>query len=527
MGIASLIIGSLLLAGGAGMIIYLLLNLVKNQSYDKKKLCGLGLFSLIMGVGCGLVNYGYLLLNKVEPTGKDLSLILIFGILFFTFVGIAASQFVLYYYHHKLDQKLHKKIGIWLGISYGLLIVFFTLWLEGGSLYINYPMVSGFTIDGTGWHWTNFITFRQFNGLHIQFYALCILGGALFVYALCDHKFYQKYGEHGLLSSLFLVAFPAGIIGARIWYVVGNWTRDGFNQDFAKVFRIWDGGITIIGGAVFGILAGVLWVKFMKRDKFRVLDAVDIIVPTILIAQAIGRWGNFFNHEVFGKTIFETSEVWWLPTWFKYQMGVQLTDGSLSQTQFQSPLFFLEGVLNIAGYFLIVYGCKGINFLGKKHEEKVLALEAATAATEVLPAEEPTEQVQEATIDSAIINEINAKEEPKIEEKPKVKKKRRHYDTFLASGVIGSSYLIVYGTIRCPLELLRDSTYRMGENDMWSVINSAIMILLGIVCIILCFAYRRYKEPIDNYFRKLFHIKEKDEKKAKKSKNDKNDSVNK
>lgn len=93
-----------------------------------------------------------------------------------------------------------------------------------------------------------------FNKPVIAFYALFILAGALLVLAICDHEFYKKYGRHGILEPIFYLAFPAGIVGARIWYVAGNWTRNGYNEDFLQVFRIWEGGLAIMGGALLVLL---------------------------------------------------------------------------------------------------------------------------------------------------------------------------------------------------------------------------------------------------------------------------------
>ena len=200
---------------------------------------------------------------------------------------------------------------------------------------------------------------------NIAFYALCILGGAIIVYFLCDHIFYKEYGKHGLLESTFYIAFPAGIIGARIWYVVGNWSVDFAGQPFWKVFAIWEGGLTILGGAIMGIVVGVLF--FLWRNKnLSIWFAVDAIVPTILIAQAVGRWGNFFNCEVHGL-VASLDNFKWLPEIIWRNAQYSSVAGTVyDPNTLYVPLFFIECFSNLFGYFLIahVFG----KALGKYHE---------------------------------------------------------------------------------------------------------------------------------------------------------------
>src|SRR5574344_689927 len=233
------IFGALLLLGSAGYLAYCLyLSVKEHQEPDKKGLIleYLRLGSLLVGISIGayLVNLGYLGFNNVE-LDLGLQLLLGFGcILFFLLFGTFVTSFVLYYYK-RYTVDLHKSIlGYIVGCSFVLSLFFFAMWLEGGAKSFDYPLVSGFSIDGTGWHWTNYTNYTSFGKVHIQFYALCIVSGAIFVYFLCDHKFYQKYGKHGLLESTFFVAFPSGIIGARAWYVVGNWNGDLSGGGFAS-----------------------------------------------------------------------------------------------------------------------------------------------------------------------------------------------------------------------------------------------------------------------------------------------------
>jgi phosphatidylglycerol:prolipoprotein diacylglycerol transferase len=98
-----------------------------------------------------------------------------------------------------------------------------------------------------------------------------------------------------------------------------------------------------MGGALFGAIAGILFIYFRRKD-ITIRHAADIGVPVILLAQGIGRWGNFFNQEVYGA-IADVADWSFLPTFIQRQMTI---DG-----QFRVPLFLIESIINITGYFVI------------------------------------------------------------------------------------------------------------------------------------------------------------------------------
>ena len=112
-----------------------------------------------------------------------------------------------------------------------------------------------------------------------------------------------------------------------------------------RIVDVRNGGLAIQGGALLGMVSGILFaVKFRKYINIRWL--VDVCIPTILIAQAVGRWGNFFNQEVYGATA--SVDAWWfLPKMIRENMVIA---GS-----FRIPLFFIESLINICGYFIIRY----------------------------------------------------------------------------------------------------------------------------------------------------------------------------
>jgi phosphatidylglycerol:prolipoprotein diacylglycerol transferase len=87
---------------------------------------------------------------------------------------------------------------------------------------------------------------------------------------------------------------------------------------------------------------------YVKRKDIPIIKALDFAVPTILVAQAIGRWGNFFNQEVYGDPIVNVEGWMWLPTIIREQMTIS---GSL-----RVPLFLIESMINLTGYFVIRFG---------------------------------------------------------------------------------------------------------------------------------------------------------------------------
>ena len=352
MGYLYLTIGLVFL--GAGLY-FIIKNLRGYRKDEKAKSMGKKTIEF-WGIGAGLVALGCLSLQlslhklagfKMEPGRVAMALV---GAFFFgAFMATLWSSFYLRFYRPDTEEKQLKLFKIGLYASIPLAVISFLLLAEGVAPYLPYPLSCGFAIDGNGFHILTAENASKYSGFSIRWYGVIIVFGALVCYLVSDHKFYQKYGKHGILETTLLVCFPGGILSARIWYVVGNWTREGFANNPAQIFRIWDGGLTILGGAVGGILFGVGFM-LLRRKWVDIRFAMDTIVPTILLGQAIGRWGNFFNSEVYGQTVLASNGWSWLPSWISSQMGWDCEAGYI-----HVPLFLVESMLNIAGYFLIAY----------------------------------------------------------------------------------------------------------------------------------------------------------------------------
>ena len=266
---------------------------------------------------------------------------LILGGLLFGFSIITAIELFIIHYYGKNFTGNWKKIYLYSFI--GLFVVAalsLFLWLDGYAPYLKYPLVNGINFS------KGFVD-PSWAKPNLAWYAICIVSGAVLVYFISDHLMYKEYGKHGICESTFYVAFPAGVIGARIWYCVGE------GVPLSQWIEIWNGGLTVVGGALTGIIVGVAW--FMWRNpKYSIFVAVDCIVPTILIAQAIGRWGNFFNCEVHGLEV-SLDYFKWMPEIIQLNSAYSYVHGMASSGMIWLPLFLIEGIINVFGYFVIAH----------------------------------------------------------------------------------------------------------------------------------------------------------------------------
>lgn len=220
------------------------------------------------------------------------------------------------------------------------------------------------------WPWlktkedTDFGVFLRIGSLEIRWYAICILAGAILALLRCRYELKRKGLPADYYDNFFLSVIPISLVGARIWYIISS--PDEFDS-FLEMLGWVDGKIQISGLAVQGgVLFGVIWgcIYFTKIKKRYPLPLhIDLIVPSIFIGQIFGRWGNFFNGEVFGKMVSRKS-LWWIPSFIinNATTGNVSTMGGLAHAgnqfgydQVNIPLFYVEGVLNLLGFILIGY----------------------------------------------------------------------------------------------------------------------------------------------------------------------------
>lgn len=199
------------------------------------------------------------------------------------------------------------------------------------------------------------------GNLPIYWYAiLSIIGyfSAICIFLVVTYKRYKVPFEVAFYYIFF--AIPMIILGARIWsYVIGD------AKDITQFFNFRTGGLAVQGGVLFGVLTALVYFPLMlRRPKYHVRvyeDGevyikqpsmwiyADAIIPTILIGQAIGRWGNFFNGEIYGAAV-SASDLYWLKL-----MMPGVFDHMVLNGVYYQPLFLYESFLNIVT-FILIYG---------------------------------------------------------------------------------------------------------------------------------------------------------------------------
>ncbi len=131
--------------------------------------------------------------------------------------------------------------------------------------------------------------------LEIRWYAILILSGFLIGMYLIRKESNRIGMDTNKIMDLCFYLVLVSIIGARIYYVIFEFNK--YKNNLLDIFKIWEGGLAIHGG----IIAGIIFSYFYcKRNKLNLLKITDIIAPALVLGQAIGRWGNFFNGEAFG-----------------------------------------------------------------------------------------------------------------------------------------------------------------------------------------------------------------------------------
>ena len=139
--------------------------------------------------------------------------------------------------------------------------------------------------------------------IQIKWYSFFILLAMLTASFLIYKEAKKKHINEEILINLIFYGIIIGIIGARLYYVIFNFNY--YINNLLEIFMIWKGGLAIHGGI---IAALIFLIIYCKKNKINIMLLLDIIVIGLIIAQAIGRWGNFFNQEAFGRiTSFENS----------------------------------------------------------------------------------------------------------------------------------------------------------------------------------------------------------------------------
>jgi prolipoprotein diacylglyceryl transferase len=180
--------------------------------------------------------------------------------------------------------------------------------------------------------------------LPIRAYALCIIAGVIAAVWLGERRWVARGGTHGEVGDIALWAVPFGLVGARAYHVATDHDLYfGAGKNAWGALEIWHGGLGIwgaIAGGAFGAWLGC------RRSGIRMLPLMDALAPTLLLAQAIGRWGNYFNQELFGK-----------PTTKPWGLKIDLAHRPPGYERFATfhPTFLYESLWNLSFLVILVW----------------------------------------------------------------------------------------------------------------------------------------------------------------------------
>ena len=191
-------------------------------------------------------------------------------------------------------------------------------------------------------------------GKGVYWYGVIIMCGILVAVLYAWYRSRQEGISSNDLMDLALATVVTGIVGARAYYVLTS--PDRF-ESIVDAFAIWNGGLAIYGGIIGGALAIVVTCCIKKINTFRVLD---MVAPGVMIAQAIGRWGNFCNGEAFGYEVTEGSFL------YTFRMGLVSSYTHTGDVMhYYHPTFLYESLWNVAGFVLITLLYRKKKFQGQ------------------------------------------------------------------------------------------------------------------------------------------------------------------
>lgn len=183
----------------------------------------------------------------------------------------------------------------------------------------------------------------SFLGISIRWYSVLILLGIIIGIFLAEKEAKKFNFPKDFIFDFAFWCIIVGILGARAYYVLFNFSY--YKNDFFEIFRVWNGGLAIHGGLIAGFITALVYCRIKKQKLFKV---TDIAVVSVILAQAIGRWGNFFNGEAHGPiTTLENLQALHLPSFVIKGMYI---DGVYYQ-----PTFLYESLWCILGFILLLF----------------------------------------------------------------------------------------------------------------------------------------------------------------------------
>jgi phosphatidylglycerol---prolipoprotein diacylglyceryl transferase len=179
------------------------------------------------------------------------------------------------------------------------------------------------------------------GGVALHAYGVMLLLGILAAVWLTGRRWTRRGGDWDLVFRVAMWGVAGGVVGARLYHVITSWNEVP-DPKWQGVFEIWRGGLGIWGGILGGVLAGAIVVRSSGNSVYRFMD---VVAPGLLLAQAIGRWGNYFNQELYGK-----------PTGLPWGLEIDVQNRPqqyISSTTFH-PMFLYESLWCLLGVGVLV-----------------------------------------------------------------------------------------------------------------------------------------------------------------------------
>ncbi|WP_313264739.1 prolipoprotein diacylglyceryl transferase [Enterococcus sp.] len=188
----------------------------------------------------------------------------------------------------------------------------------------------------------NRVAFELF-GLPIYWYAIIIVSGVIIAMWLSTREAVRVGLKPDDVTDFMLIGLPVSIIGARLYYILFDLQY--YIDDPSQIFNIRSGGIAIYGA----LIAGGIWLYFFcQRNFISPWTFFDIAAPSVLLAQGIGRWGNFMNHEAFGAEVSRSFlESLYIPKF--------IIDNMYIDEAYRQPTFLYESVWNVIGFIVLIF----------------------------------------------------------------------------------------------------------------------------------------------------------------------------
>lgn len=182
----------------------------------------------------------------------------------------------------------------------------------------------------------------SFGFIKVYWYSIFIFIAILAAYFIISKEANKKGIDKEFITNLTFYVVVFGIIGARIYYCLFN--LDYYLSNPLEILKIWNGGLAIHGGILFG---GIFTIIYIKKHHLELLKTLDIIVVGVILAQAIGRWGNFFNSEAYGGiTTLKALQNMHLPTF--------IINGMYISGKYRQPTFLYESLWDLIGFIILL-----------------------------------------------------------------------------------------------------------------------------------------------------------------------------